>query len=173
MLQIIINVFKHNWKTYFYWCLSLFGLHVFSSTLELDNYLNSFLTLKEFGKEQFVATITEVYAGVYAIGVPLILTLLEKKIENYKSNLAREFLVFNPEIIFFVCVTPIFIIYCISILYLNQEKDIHVLILFIMITYSFYRLYRLADFCMAVFTNLNELLSIKVKEKMNEIFKEK
>lgn len=166
MFRLITRIFTHHWRTYFFWSFLLVLLHLCAE------YLPEYkLTPKEWGNNTYVSTITKIYATIYALGVPLLVNLFVNKLKGYKNEAAREFLVQHLEVKFFVVFTPIMIVYSILIQYMNLVGDIHVLILTLVIIYSVYRLFRLAEFCLAIAQNLDGMLSDYFENRYDEVLK--
>jgi len=172
MLTTCLKLFSRHWRTYFFWTFGLITLHGIFVCLNANGIELKNMIPDTFGGDGFVSVVVKVYGGFYALGMPLILTLFDKKLSTLKSQTARDYIVHNSEVIFFIVVTPVFIIYSISILYFYQHSDVHTLLLYLLICYSIFRLYRLADFCLAVSSDLSGLLNREFKNRFNEIFEE-
>lgn len=174
-MKLLLSLFSANWKTWFFWGI-FFGLaHLFGSYINIESHAQQFpwlCKLLEFGDQQFVATITEVYAGLYAIGVPLLFTLLEKALSQHKTVAARDYILKDNDIVFFFNVTPLFLIYTISVLFFSLENDFHTIVLYIIVCTSFIRFYMLVRLFIRVFTDLTELLNEKSKKDIQSILNE-
>lgn len=166
MLKVVNAIFLHHWRTYFFWSFSLVFVHL------LIDYLPTDLIQKPWGESTYVGTITKVYASLYAFGVPLLVNLFVNKLKGYRNEAAREFLVLHPEVKFFILFTPIMVVYSILIQYFGLSKDVHVFLLTIVVIYSIYRLFRLAEFCLAVAQNLDGMLSDYFENRFDEVLEE-
>lgn len=160
----VLLAFSHHWRTYFFWSFFLAISHLLSELLPNWNLIPD-----EWGSGSYVGTITKVYSALYALGVPLLVNLFVNKLKNYKNDTPREYIVHHSEVTFFVVFTPVMVIYSILIQYFGLYGDIHVLLLTIVLSYSIFRLYRLADFCLAIAKNFDEMLSIHFEKRYDEI----
>lgn len=174
-MRLLLRLFSANWKTWFLWGLFLGLIHWFGSYLNIDCLGGRFpwlCKLLDFGDQQFVATITEVYAGLYAIGVPLLFTLLEKALSQHQTAAARDQILKHSDVVFFFNVTPVFILYTISVLFFSLENDWHTFILYIIVSISFIRFYMLVRLFIRMFTDLTELLNEISKKEIKSILDE-
>jgi len=125
----------------------------------------------KWGGNGFVGSATKLYSSLYALGVPLLVNLFVNKLKGYKNEIPREYLVNHPEVRFFIIFTPIMLVYSILVEYFGMDGDFHVLLLIIALVYSIFRLYRLAEFCLKIAKNFDEMLSIHFENKYDEILK--
>jgi len=164
MLKVINSVFSHHWRTYFVWSFILTFIHLIGEFLPNWNLIPD-----HWGTNSYVGTVTKLYSSLYALGVPLLVNLFVNKLKGYKNETPREYIVNHPEVRFFIVFTPVMVIYSILIQYFGINGDVHILLLTIVLVYSIFRLYRLAEFCLAIAKNFDEMLSIHFENRYDEI----
>lgn len=169
--DILLKIFSHNWKTYFIWGLFIGVSHTFGLLIDWHNLFEktSYFSFLNNDNNNFIATICAIYASLYIFGVPLIATLIEKVLKDFKTPLARKVVLENNQVNFFFNVTPIFIIYSISLLFFPVKSGIHILILFVIIIISFIRLYYLSKFYIKVLTDFQSVLVEEAKLKLKNL----
>lgn len=174
-MKLLLRLFSANWKTWFFWGAFITAAHILGYFFD-QNFINQYLPRlgkdkTGWGSNDFINTIIGAYATIYGVGVPLIVTLLENKLD-LKNQISKDKIIHHSEIRFFVIITPMIIIYALSLSFFVQGNDFHVAILFFISCYSFFRLYRLADFCLAVFNNTSDFFNNEFRNRTNEILEE-
>lgn len=173
-MKLLLRLFSANWKTWFLWGVFLTSIHIIGHFYDQKFIAECLPWLGKnpgWGSKEFINTIIGAYATIYGVGVPLIITLLENKLD-LKNQISKDRIIHHSEIRFFIIMTPIIIVYALSLSFLVQGNDFHVAILFFISCYSFFRLYRLADFCLAVFNNTSDFFNNEFRNRTNEILEE-
>ncbi len=89
----------------------------------------------------FLPTVARVYSAVYCIAIPLSINSIFKEFDKFGVE-KRLYLIHNAEFNFQLKLIPIFLIYCLVLLFTNTGYGANMIFVLVFICYSIYRLFR-------------------------------